>query len=293
MIGSEIRNTVQPGSYGGLHVELYVGVPDDENTMSYSQGAHVFIDDNHFLPLRGEGIALAPGTFSNIVFKRTMTKLKPQPYSECIDNLKNIDSFDSEYYRKVFRSNLTYRQIECFHAYIQSEIYDKCKCDDINFNLIAEHSAPCLTIDQQLCGLVTYNKITLSNYKSKLKNYCPLECESVKLDFFKSENLYPSYSYGKKLGENDKIKDLLKRNETITIKQLQSNILAISFYYERIVQTEITESASITWDGLISSIGGTLGLFLGMSFLSLFEIFDFCLQIFFHLTEKKKNLLKN
>ncbi|RNA01862.1 acid-sensing ion channel 1 isoform X2, partial [Brachionus plicatilis] len=119
----EIQKTYQAGKYNGLMIELYVGIPEDQKTLSRTTGAHVYIDDNSLKPILGQGVDIAPGFESNLVLQRIKRKQMPQPYSSCIENLDTIDSFDSEYYRKVFRSNLTYRQEDCFWAFIQAEMF--------------------------------------------------------------------------------------------------------------------------------------------------------------------------
>ena len=54
-----------------------------------------------------------------------------------------------------------------------------------------------------------------------------------------------------------------------------------NFYYDDLIYTEVTESPYIEISGVIGSFGGTLGLFLGLSLLSLFEILGIILNIFF------------
>ena len=48
----------------------------------------------------------------------------------------------------------------------------------------------------------------------------------------------------------------------------------IRIYYEELKYTLISQQSKIELFGLISNIGGTLGLFLGFSFVSFLEIFE-------------------
>ncbi|RNA22809.1 acid-sensing ion channel 1 isoform X2 [Brachionus plicatilis] len=286
----EIQKTYQAGKYNGLMIELYVGIPEEQNTLSQTSGAHVYIDDNSIQPLFGQGVDIAPGFGTNLVLQRIKRKQMPKPYSSCNENLDTIDSFDSEYYRKVFRSNLTYRQEDCFFAFIQSEIYKKCKCDDMGSNLISENNNPCDNFEEQNCALAEFQRLTQSSYKKSIESFCPLECESITFGVTKSISRYPSVSYGNDLVKTKQIKALFGNRTNISIDELRENILSLNIYYEYLKQTEITENRSINWDGLVGSIGGTLGLFLGISFLSFVEIIDLIFQIvFLHL---KKNTTK-
>ncbi|RNA43641.1 acid-sensing ion channel 5-like [Brachionus plicatilis] len=258
----DIKYSYQAGKYNGLMAELYVGLPEEQKTLGITTGAHVYIDDNPFQPLPAQGVDVAPGFSANLILERIKRKKMPKPY---------------KYYRKVFRSNLTYRQDDCFWAYIQSEIYKKCKCDKMTSNLISENNNPCNNFEQQSCTTPQFQSLTQSSYKKKIESLCPLECESISFEVTKSFSRYPSVSYGKDLVKTKQIKSLFENRTNVSIEELRENVLSLNIYYEHLKQTEITENKSINWDGLVGSIGGTLGLFLGLSFLSLVEIIDLIL----------------
>ncbi|RNA32454.1 acid-sensing ion channel 1-like [Brachionus plicatilis] len=278
-ISNEVKKSFQAGKFNGLMLELFVGIPDNQSTLSLSTGAHLFINDNLVKPRIGKGFQVSPGSYSNIIIERIKNMQMPKPYSDCVDNLDTIYSFDSEYYREVFRSNLTYNQIECLNAYIHSKIYERCKCDDMTSNLIIDNGNLCDTFEKQLCSINIRKEITTSNYKETVSKLCPLECESIRYDWKKSEGKYPSASYARDLAKSEKVIRLFENRSNVSLEELRDNILAINIYYETIEQTEITENASYTWDGLIGSIGGTLGLFLGMSLLSFADFIDLAVQI--------------
>ncbi|RNA28850.1 acid-sensing ion channel 5 [Brachionus plicatilis] len=241
---NEYHKSNQHGQFFGLIIELNVAIPNDARTLSISSGAHVYINHNPIVPLFGEGLDLSTGTYSNIALERTITKQMPDPYSECKNNLDSIDSFDSEYYRKVFKSNLTYRQTDCFNAYIQSQILINCFCNDLHYNLAIEGNNVCDTIEDQICISKLYQQFLNTNYQNEIKKFCPLECETVSFNIKKSESKYPSESYG------------------------------YSF-------------KSVSWDGLVGSVGGTLGLFLGMSALSFVEFIDLFFQLILNSNQSK------
>lgn len=67
---------------------------------------------------------------------------------------------------------------------------------------------------------------------------------------------------------------------------LKRNMVQIAVYYGDLGYQQYQELEKMSLGDLISGIGGTLGLFLGMSFLSFVEIFDVMLQIFFYLISK-------
>jgi hypothetical protein len=59
------------------------------------------------------------------------------------------------------------------------------------------------------------------------------------------------------------------------------NITGFNVYYADSTYTTITELAKQEFLDLISNIGGNLGLFIGISFLSFAEIFELLFEIVF------------
>ncbi len=64
-----------------------------------------------------------------------------------------------------------------------------------------------------------------------------------------------------------------------TYEELRTKFLPIRFYYNEFKYTLISEKPETESFKFISDIGGILGLFLGISFLSLIEIFEIIYEI--------------
>jgi hypothetical protein len=71
-----------------------------------------------------------------------------------------------------------------------------------------------------------------------------------------------------------------------TIEDARKDIVSISIYYDDLGYTHVSESPVYDFNTMLSTIGGTLGLFLGMSILSLVEIAELFLQISLALLRK-------
>ena len=105
----------------------------------------------------------------------------------------------------------------------------------------------------------------------------------MKFDLYTTSLDYPSIRYTNSLINNPKIRAKYASNiSELTHESLKRNLVQISVYYADLGYSQFDEVASMTWIDLTSSIGGTLGLFLGMSFLSFMEFFDIFLQIIFY-----------
>merc|ERR1712034_305464 len=55
------------------------------------------------------------------------------------------------------------------------------------------------------------------------------------------------------------------------------DVVMATFWYEKMTETYIEENVAYTFDKFISNFGGTVGLVMGLSFMSLFEV-TFCVS---------------
>jgi hypothetical protein len=70
----------------------------------------------------------------------------------------------------------------------------------------------------------------------------------------------------------------------------QMRITKVSVYFNELTYTHIEESAETTVNTLIAAMGGNLGLFVGMSLISLIEIIELFYYIFVNTIHSKLNL---
>lgn len=118
---------------------------------------------------------------------------------------------------------------------------------------------------------------------------CPLECQSITYTTSASSSIYPSDMFASMMKDNPRIQSLFYGRTNVTPEELRKNILSINVFYTSLSYQSFTEVAKIQISDLVSSIGGTLGLFLGVSFLTFIEIFDlfFYLLLAYHHRSKK------
>jgi hypothetical protein len=83
----------------------------------------------------------------------------------------------------------------------------------------------------------------------------------------------------------------------MTMDSIRSNVLGVAIYYSSLSYTKISEDAKMEIPDLVGAIGGTLGLFLGMSFMSFYEVFELAFTIAHigvaSLVYRKKKNIKN
>ena len=99
------------------------------------------------------------------------------------------------------------------------------------------------------------NNFTSHKMINECSKYCPLECDFEQYEAFLSFHM----------SEN------MSKNETLKFK----------IYFKDLTYILISQEPKIELFDLISGIGGLLGLFLGVSFLSFIEIFEIIFEVIY------------
>jgi hypothetical protein len=211
-------------------------------------------DPNYYEGSLPNGFNLETSFQYDISIKKIFSHKLGQPYNNCLKNVKSIDSFDSDLYRYILKStNYSYRQEDCFMYYVGLELNKH-----LNFsnkidrweNILEEYPS------YKDYVLEIYKNLIKKGISKSLESDCPLECDSIKYEI--------SHSFNK----------LIIKNETSL-----SNKVQFIVYYERPEYTVIDQIAQMTVFDLISNIGGNLGLFIGISFLSFAELIELLVEI--------------
>jgi hypothetical protein len=179
------------------------------------------------------------------------------PYNNCLKDVKSIGSFDSDLYRFMIQStNYSYKQTDCLNYCAGRELYSYLNMTnkiDRWENILAEYPQYYETL--QLIYSDTLNK---GMYDFCLD--CPEECDSIQYDI--------SHSFTKLSTQNKVFKNL----------QIE-NYVSFAVFYESLQYTVIDQMAQMNVFDLISNIGGNLGLFIGISFLSFAELIELFVEI--------------
>ena len=97
---------------------------------------------------------------------------------------------------------------------------------------------------------------------------------------------YPSTNKALKLANNEKVKALYPKGYNMTRGDLKESILFLNIYYDDLSYTKIDQNPKMLTVDLVSNMGGLLGLFIGISFLSFGELFEVFFEIVFILFDK-------
>ena len=156
---------------------------------------------------------------------------------------------------------------------MQNNIIGSCNCYDLRYPKLT-NSTPCLIKEKILCAESAYAQFKNTSIDSSCLSLCPLECDSIQYDLSISSSNFPSrYAY-----------DVYKSDlGGLTYDQLKERSIYLNIFYSNLNYLQISESPKTSLNDLMSNVGGTLGLYIGISFLSLIEIVEIVCEIIFSL----------
>ena len=257
------------GRNNGLRLQIYMQKPENKyvSQFSYSEGLRLFVyNRSHDLFTKSaSGVDVSIATSTIVAITRTFVNNEPFPYSDCID----LNGFNSVLY-DYFKGK-TYSQVDCFELCLQKRIIENCKCYDLRYPRLFDFSRSCDS-DAYNCSTIIEKQFRANKIDSECRALCPLECSSVKYDLTVSTLSYPSVNtynfYKDKLG-----------NESY--EEVKSKSVELNVYYSELGYTLITQTPKTSVIDLLSSIGGTLGLYIGISLLSFVEIVEALIEFLF------------
>jgi hypothetical protein len=171
--------------------------------------------------------------------------------------------------------NLTYRQKDCVDLIYQRQVNKDCNCTNVSLIPIDDELKLCFESGELECIGVTNTKV--KGLLDDFSSICPLECETTKYTVSSSMSSPISPNFIHFLKNSSKVRNYYGLN--ITDQQFGSSIVSFYINYDELEYTEIVEMPSYTLTILISNIGGTFGLFLGVSVLSFVEIIEIVIEI--------------
>ena len=223
-------------------------------------------------------------------FKSSLAK----PYSNCDLSEGKATSYDSALYNLIVASPYDYSQSFCFRQCLQQLFMQNCKCRASFFvSVFGSAVRICTTTEENFCLFNAYYTIYLvNNYPTvTCLPQCPLECSSNSFTYSLSTTNLLGESYVTDIKANKNLSDdFIMRS--INAYEASRSVVKVNIFYESLSYTSTEESPQ--WDivNLIATIGGNLGLFLGLSLFSLGEILITLFELTFYFIEKKKKNIK-
>jgi hypothetical protein len=225
-----------------FYIELDVSLPNEIDEYGFQKGIYLSIDDKHTNPFNDfdDVLMIRPGLETSILIEKSKFIRHPKPYSKCdfkFDDIDTISYFKKEfkYFKQVFDANYFYSQSTCIYYCVLDFYFQACNC--------STHESSIKMSNINFCKFNGSNNCLTSNqfnreYHKYCQSVCPLECNKVK--YFSSIS-----------------------NSKIDTKLNSEDMIYLNIYFGSMSYIEYNEIPSITLFGLVSNLGGTLGIFLG------------------------------
>ena len=199
-----------------------------------------------------------------------------------LTNRKSTENFESISIekRKCTDSNLSenqgkYSRVNCVMDTIHDQAAKKCGCIPRNMD---DQSMPICDFQGGIC----FRNATKMFKEHSNHTMCLMECNGRYYTADKTvEDLKDVSSYGQQYQDflfRNPIGDLMRnttlKETTWTVSDFEhigKSYPLVQVYFKNPLKTVITQDAKITMAGMVSTIGGTLGIFLGVSMITLFD----------------------
>ena len=277
------RKLTISGPGNGLKLTLYSSFHDNLTVFNSYTGGNGFIlriENNSYLTdHNADGIYISPGIIANIAVERTFRLNLPEPYSNCdLDNASPRD-YQSDLYEKILNSQYEYSQQFCLNQCIQKQIISICNCS-YPFMLSLFEADQCNNQAQIICSSNVYTRTTNATntfIQDNCMPLCPLECNSTEY--------HSSLTFLQMIG--DYHADILKQKpnllrdfvaKTLNARTAQESTVVLNIFYDSLSYTKSFEIAQMDLVALMSNIGGTMSLFMGVSLFSMFEMAEAFLE---------------
>ncbi|RMZ94811.1 DEgenerin Like [Brachionus plicatilis] len=288
------------GKNSGLSLELLTGSRQSQSPVSQEVGFLVFIhDSDRTITNDDHGILLPPTAHTNIEIHKTRIKILPQPSNKCADGSESVSLVDASLYNQTRLLTGFYSKEYCFQLCYQKSVIENCGCYDERLIKYVNKNGSILSCNDKYdvsgydkrrqkapkyylsyedylisCPSLIKEAFYSSDYVSQCSKYCPKECNYDQYSTMVSKSSYPSKAYSKVLRRNKRLK--MTSGER---KKIKDSILSVNIYLDSNEYTVIEEVLLISLIDLISELGDNLGLFLGLSALSTFELIDLILKL--------------
>jgi len=266
----------------GLQIEFYVNFYEELmffNSLLYDYGLLIRIDNvSHVIHYLNGGIFIPHGSTTFIALNRQFKTSLPKPYSDCDDLTKT--SFNSILFNLIDQSVYEYTQKFCLEQCLQELFVHVCNCSYLDLANL-RNTGFCSNAAQLECCYQSYNNIYFKNnyIQNTCLSQCPLECNSFGISYkLSSSTLLPNV-YKSLLQKNVNLKvDFINRSLDDESVVLES-VVKLNIFYDTLSYTSFEESPQMDIVSLLGSIGGNLGLFMGVCLFSFGEVFVALIEI--------------
>jgi len=257
-----IKKSIRAGLDDAFYLNFYF------NTTYDSSLPMIYIHNNTDRPdsIYHKGYYFSSGSVNYFNIKRTLDQRLGLPYNNCFKNVSESD-LNQTVIKSMNENNIEYSQKECLRSCINLKFKEMKACnqsyDEENIFFFASRNK-CIEEFIRQKGI----------HDLCMLNYCPLDCDHYSYDI-------SLHSASETATGNISMKSSTNYVGFNTYENVSRTFYGLRVYYDELEYTLIIQQPKIEPFGLISNIGGTLGLFIGFSFISILELVEVVVELVF------------
>ena len=278
-----VTQNFKTGLIYGLNLILNVWFDESLDFFNENIGALIRINNPSFRRINNSSfrsaeseldVQLSVGHDTSILLDKRVEKRLKKPYSKCEYQEDSQDDYDSEFVKllreKGIRYSLKYCLSNCYQKYLIS-LYNCTDAEEFSFY---DNVHDCVSKKEVENIIGAYYTFIDTKYKECL-SVCPIECDKNRIIATQTSSKMFSVRNKTKL-----LRFFENKNYTqLTPDIIRNSLVKLQINYDSFSYTKMSEFPSKNLVSVISDIGGIIGLFLGMSLLSLVEIFEILIEI--------------
>ncbi|XP_077981954.1 uncharacterized protein LOC144436962 [Glandiceps talaboti] len=255
--GDVLRNATKSGAQYGLKLTLFTEQHEYLGIYGQESGVRVTIHDARYMPMPADnGLTAKTGAATSFAIRQTTYNRKGGKYSKC----NNTD----EPIHQQFQ-HFQYSTLACRHLCLQNLMQEYCGCMDVPF--YGGGKCKILNKTQEACR-------QLMHYFQQNQDFscgCLHPCDENLYTKTTSLASWPSESYLRQLLKNINVINP-KTKRISDYESAQKNLAYIEVYYDSLSVQYVREDIAYTDDDLMSDLGGLLGLYIGVSVITVCEL---------------------
>ncbi|XP_021343720.1 uncharacterized protein LOC110443677 [Mizuhopecten yessoensis] len=273
-IQSSAFTSKSSGPKHGLSIILFMENDEYLRGLTQGYGARVTINDQYSFPYPAdEGFFVSSAFETHIGLKQINIERLGHPYGTCDDGVEFEQRYRTRYSRQT-----------CQSVCHQQAVIDSCGCHENNDvevflqSSLLDNIKRCKTREELQCQFSIGKE-----FEDKTREcVCETPCKEKQWVRSISTRQWPTEAYTETLLRGvcqrrpQQCKDLISKADD---RKISLNFLKIVVYYQDLNHEEINEDPEIETAQFASDVGGAVGLWIGLSILSMFEVFQLIVEL--------------
>jgi hypothetical protein len=250
-----LKKSYQANEDNGLLIGLRLKNPPEIENLGLEKGLLVSIDSKNIDTYSDFDnlIKISTGFETSIKIEKSLFRKYPKPYSNCDflnGSIKSLKQEQIELYNEIIEANLSYSHSLCV-VYCRQRYYTKyLPCKFKSSSLLVANVNYC---PPSFDSSYIFNETNIRpNATNECYKICPMECEAIKYDTVIFTTKYPEIYL-----------DWANQHSSHTKDLNRDDFLILRIFYGSFNYMSYRESPFMSFFGLVSNLGGILGLFLG------------------------------